>query len=81
MADVKTSQVNVKRAPVNMDHGILNADRSLEDKELLNRPFLWKPKNTNVEGRWKLKDIILYGEKSWTTALIQMKFCIIKFHL
>jgi hypothetical protein len=40
MADVKTSQVNVKRAPVNMDHEILNADRPLEDKELLNRPFL-----------------------------------------
>jgi hypothetical protein len=44
MADVQTSEVDAKLAPVNM---ILNTDRSSKDEQLLMRPFLSKTKNTN----------------------------------
>jgi hypothetical protein len=37
------------------NHGILYTDRSSEDLQLSVRPFLWKTKNTNVVGGWKLK--------------------------
>jgi hypothetical protein len=32
------------------DHAILYADRSSKDEQLLRRQFLFKTKNTNVEG-------------------------------
>jgi hypothetical protein len=39
------------------DHEILCANGSSEDEEILTRQFLWKSKDTNVEGGWKLKSI------------------------
>jgi hypothetical protein len=48
MADVQTSEVYAKFAPVNMDYEILYADRSAEDKQLLIRAHLQKSKNTNM---------------------------------
>jgi hypothetical protein len=37
------------------DHEILYADRFSKDEQLLVRPFLWKIKNTNVEGGIRLQ--------------------------
>jgi hypothetical protein len=50
MADVQTSVVYAKFAPVNMDYEILYADRSAEDKQLLIIAFFQKSKNTNMMG-------------------------------
>jgi hypothetical protein len=47
MADVQTSEVVVKLAPVK-DHAILYTDRSSKDEQLLIRPLLSKTKNTNM---------------------------------
>jgi hypothetical protein len=41
---------------------ILYYDRSLKDEQLLTKPFLWKTKNTNVEGGWNLKFIFCFME-------------------
>jgi hypothetical protein len=46
MADIQTSEVDAKLAPVN--HKILYTDRSSKDEQLLIRPFLSKVKNTNM---------------------------------
>jgi hypothetical protein len=48
MADVKTSEMDEKIAPVNVGHEILYTDRSSKDEQLLIRPFLSKTKNTNM---------------------------------
>jgi hypothetical protein len=48
MADVQTSEVDAKLAPVNVDHEILYTDRSSKDEQLLIRQFLSKTKNTNM---------------------------------
>jgi hypothetical protein len=48
MADVQTSEVDAKLAPVNGDHDILYTDRPTKDEQLLIRPFLSKTKNTNL---------------------------------
>jgi hypothetical protein len=50
-------------------HEILYADIASKD-EL----FLWKAKNTNVEGGWKLKFVLFYLDNSWTVSLSQVKF-------
>jgi hypothetical protein len=39
MADIQTSEVDTKLAPVNLGNYILYADRSLKDEQVLNRPF------------------------------------------
>jgi hypothetical protein len=44
MADVQTSDVEAKLAPVNVRRGILCADRSSKDEQLLIRPLLQKKK-------------------------------------
>jgi hypothetical protein len=38
------------------------ADRSSKNEQLSGRPFLWKTKNTNVEGGWKLKPVFCFME-------------------
>jgi hypothetical protein len=50
--------------PSTWDHGILYADRSLKDKQLLVRPLLWITKNTNMAGGWKFKYIFYFMEKT-----------------
>jgi hypothetical protein len=63
------------------DHEILYTDRSLKDEQLLIRPFLSKIKNTNMAAVWMLKINILYcGDNSWTIALQQMNFGIVRDH-
>jgi hypothetical protein len=49
MADVQTSEVDVKLESVNMgqQHFFSFAERPSEDKQLLSHPF-WRNKNTNV---------------------------------
>jgi hypothetical protein len=46
MADVHTSEVDAKLAPVNVE--IVYTDRSSKDEQLLMRPFLSKTTNTNM---------------------------------
>jgi hypothetical protein len=46
MADVQTSEMYAKLAPVNVE--ILYPDRSSKDEQLLMRPFLSKTTNTNM---------------------------------
>jgi hypothetical protein len=48
MADIQTSEMDAKLAPVNVEHEILCTDRSSKDEQLLVRPFLSKIKNTNM---------------------------------
>jgi hypothetical protein len=63
------------------DHGILYADRSSKDGQLLMRPFLWKTKKYERGGRLKAKvHILFYEDNSWTVAVRQMKFGIIEDH-
>jgi hypothetical protein len=40
MADVQTSEVDAKLAPVNLGHEILYTDGYSKDEQLLIRPFL-----------------------------------------
>jgi hypothetical protein len=47
MADVQTSEVDAKLAPVKWDHEILYTDRSTMDEQL-EIPFVSKTKNTNM---------------------------------
>jgi hypothetical protein len=48
MAEVQTSEVSAKLAPVNVGREILFSDRSSKDEHLLIRPFLSETKNTNM---------------------------------
>jgi hypothetical protein len=55
MADVQTSEVDSKLAPVNVGHEILYTDRSSKDEQLLIRPFLPKNKKYEHGGRLNVK--------------------------
>jgi hypothetical protein len=55
MADVQTSEVDAKLAPVNVEHEILYTDISSKDEQLLIRPFLSKTKTPNHGGRFNVK--------------------------
>jgi hypothetical protein len=48
MADVQTSEMDTKFAPVNVGNEILFSDRASKDEKLLMRQFLSKTKNTNM---------------------------------
>jgi len=50
MADVQTSEVNAKLAPLNIGPKILYSDRSSEDEQFLIRLFLRKTECTNMAG-------------------------------
>jgi hypothetical protein len=50
---------NLHQSP--WDHEIsLYTDRALKDEQLLIGPFLWKTKNSNVDGSWELKFIFCF---------------------
>jgi hypothetical protein len=64
------------------DHDILYTDRSSKDEHLLIRPFLSKTKTKNEHGgHFNVKIHNLFcGDNSWTVALRQMNFGIVRDH-
>jgi hypothetical protein len=63
------------------DHETWYADRSSKDKQLLIRPLLWKSKNTNMAGSWKLKFTLHFMERTHELLhLRQMTCCTLKDH-
>jgi hypothetical protein len=62
------------------DYEIVYADRSSKDKQLLVRPLLWKTKNTNIAGSWKLKFTFYFALATRTVALLG-KWCFVQWKI
>jgi hypothetical protein len=63
------------------DHEILYTDRSSKDEQLLIRPFLSKTKKYEHGGRLNVKIRSSFcGDNSWTVALRQTNFGIVRDH-
>jgi hypothetical protein len=59
-------------------HKILYTDRSSKDEQLLIKPFLLKIKNTNIRVTNVKIHTLFCGDNSWTDALRQMNFGVVK---
>jgi hypothetical protein len=53
------------------DSKIVYADRSSKDEQLLMLPLLWKAKNMNMAGSWKLKFTFYFMERTHEPLLLQ----------
>jgi hypothetical protein len=65
MADVQTSEINAKFAPLNTGPNILYSDRSSEDEHFFNKTIFTKNGMYEHGGRLNFKiNILFYGDNS-----------------
>jgi hypothetical protein len=64
MADVRTSEMDEKLAPFNVEHNILYGDRSLKDERLLNGPIFRNQKYERVGVIEIYIHILFHGDNS-----------------
>jgi hypothetical protein len=79
MADIRTSEVDAKLAPVNVDPWDLYGITSTNKQRLL-RPLLRKPKIRTWRAEKDKIHILFYGHNFWTIALREIRFSAIKHH-